>query len=282
MMTLIKITTLITISILLFSCTDVVDVEVQDAAPRLVIEASIDWTKGSQGNQQTIKLSTSTPYFDANTTAIVTGASVKVSNDGDGSVFIFTDQNNGDYTTNSFVPVLDQSYTLEVIYNNETYIAHEKLTPVVAIEDVYQSTESGFNDEALEVNIEFNDPADIENFYLVNFKVQGDLFPILYDISDEFTDGNLMKVFYEREEDEDINQVEFEPGDFVDIKLYGISEQYYNYMSLLISQYESGGDPFSTTPVAIKGNCINQTQKDNYAFGYFRLTEVEETDYTFY
>lgn len=53
-------------------------------------------------------------------------------------------------------------------------------------------------------------------------------------------------------------------------------------MSLLISQYESGGDPFSTTPVAIKGNCINQTQKDNYAFGYFRLTQVEETDYTFY
>ncbi len=282
MMTLIKITILISISAVLFSCTDVVDVDVQEASPRLVIEASLDWTKGTQGNQQTIKLSTSTPYFDANTTAIVTGASVKVSNDTDGSEFIFTDQNNGEYSTTSFIPILNHSYTLEVVYNNETYIAQENLLPVADIEEVYQSTESGFNDEALEVNIEFNDPEAIENFYLIKFKVQGDLFPILYNISDEFTDGNLMKVFYEREEDEDINQVEFEPGDLVDIKFYGISEQYYNYMSLLISQYESGGDIFNATPVAIKGNCINQTQKDNYAFGYFRLTQVEETDYTFY
>ena len=280
MITLIRITTLITISTLLFSCTDVVDIDVQEASPRLVIEASIDWEKETQGNQQSIKLSMSTPYFDITEIDIVTGASVKVTNDSNNEAVIFADQNNGNYSTNSFLPVLNQSYTLEVVYNGETYIAHETLMPVVAIENIFQSTENGFNDEALEVNIEFNDPIDIENFYLTKFAVVGDLIPELYDISDEFTDGNLMNIFYEREEDEDINQLEFEPGDVVDIYLYGISKQYYNYMQLLISQYDSE-NIFSATPVLLKGNCINPNQPDKYAYGYFRVTEVVKDTYTF-
>jgi len=268
------------ISIITTSCTDVIEVDVQEAAPRLVIEASIDWAKGTQGNQQTIKLSMSTPYFDITETDIITGASVKVTNDSNDVAVLFEDQNNGDYTTNSFVPISNQSYTLEVVHNGETYIAHETLMPVVAIENIFQSTENGFNNEALEVNIEFNDPIDIENFYLTKFVVVGDLIPELYDISDKFTDGNLMNIFYEREEDEDINQTEFEPGDMVDIYLYGISEQYYNYMQLLISQYDTGG-PFSATPVLLKGNCINPNHPDKYAYGYFRVTEVVKDSYTF-
>lgn len=272
--------TLVIISIVTTSCTDVIDVDVQETAPRLVIEASIDWKKGSQGNQQIIKLSMLTPYFDTTVTDIVTGALVKVTNDSNNTMVLFTDQNNGNYTTNSFVPVLNQSYTLEVINNGETYIAHETLMPVSDIENIFQSTENGFNDEALEVNIEFYDPADIDNYYFMKFKVMGDLLPDLFAFSDEFTDGNLISVFYEREEDEDINQNEFEPGDVVNINLYGVSEQYNNYIELLISQYDSGG-PFSATPVPLKGNCINPTKPDNYAFGYFRLTEVVETSYTF-
>jgi len=268
-------------SMLFISCTDVIDVDVPESEARLVIEASIDWEKGTQGNQQTIKLSTSTPYFDTTVIDILTGASVIVTNDSNGTAVLFTDQNDGNYTTSSFVPLLNQSFTLEVIHNGETYIAHETLMPVADIESIFQSTENGFNDEALEVNIEFYDPADIENYYLIKFKVAGDLLPELYDFSDEFTDGNLMSIFYEREENEDINQKEFESGDVVDINLYGISEQYNSYMQLLISQYDSGG-PFSATPVPLKGNCTNPSNQENYAFGYFRLTQVEETDYTFY
>ncbi len=42
-----------------------------------------------------------------------------------------------------------------------------------------------------------------------------------------------------------------------------------------------GVDFFDTTPVAVKGNCLNETNSDNYAFGYFRLTEVVKASYTF-
>jgi len=267
--------------IILTSCTDVIDVDVPVAPPRLVIEASLDWEKSGFGNEQVVKLSQSTAFFDTNTLSPVTGAFVKVTNDTSNVEFIFEDQNDGTYAILTFVPILDQSYTLEVNYNGETYIAQETLTSVPDINSIYQSTTDGFDDEVLEVNVLFDDPADIENFYLFRFQERGDLLPELLDIPDEFTDGNEMRVFYEKEEDTDINQKEFETGDIVDINFYGISERYFNYIRLLIEQYGSSGDPFSSAPVPLRGNCTNPTNPDNYAFGYFRLTQVVEASYTF-
>lgn len=261
------------------ACTDVVDVDVPTAAPRLVIEASIDWEKGTTGNDQVIKLSTSTPYFDTTTSSIVTGASVRVTNDTTGDEFIFTDQNDGTYTTNSFVPVLNQSYTLTVVHGTEVYTANETMMPVASINEVNQSTEDGFDTEMLEVNVLFDDPADEENYYLAKFQAVGDLLPNLEDVSDEFTNGNEMTVFFEKEDEEEGD--EFQAGDVVDISLHGISSRYYEYIRLLIEQSDSGGGPFDATPAQLRGNCINAINPDNYAFGYFRVTEVDRTSYTF-
>ena len=233
------------------------------------------------GNEQTIKLSMSKPYFDETEATAVVGASVKVTYDANGTVFDFEDQNNGLYTTTSFIPALNHTYTLEVNYDGETYIAHEMLMPVASIVEVNQSVEGGFDDELLDVNVYFNDSVAETNFYLIKFKEQGDMFPTLFDLKDEFTNGNLMSAFFEKYDNEETNEEAFVPGDIVDISLYGTSQQYYNYMHLLIEQSEYGGGPFSSTPVAIKGNCINPLNPSNYAFGYFRLTEVVKTSYTF-
>lgn len=268
-------------SVLLSSCTDVIDVEVPVAPPRLVIEASMDWEKGTSGNYQEIKLSLSTPYFDNLTEEPVKGASVKVVNNEDKSEAIFTDLNDGSYSTNDFVPVMNGSYTLEVVYENETYLAVETMTPVTDITDVFQSTDNGFDKNALEVNITFDDPKDEANFYLSKFKRRGDLLQTLFDVKDEFTDGNEMVIFYEKLEDDETGEKEFVPGDIVDISLYGISEAYFNYIQLLIQQSGGAGGPFSTIPAEIKGNCINVTKSENYAFGYFRVTEVDVAVYTF-
>ncbi len=262
------------------ACTDVIDVDVPEALPRLVVEASIDWEKGTLGNEQTISLSLSTPYFDDSTT-LVTGASVVIKNSSNNAEFVFADMNDGNYTTSNFQPVINQVYTLEIIYNGETYLAEEVLTPVVDIAELKQARVGGFDDEALEVDILFDDPINEENFYLFKFQEEGDLLPELLAIPDEFADGNRMKVFYEKEEDEDINQDEFMPGDVAYIDFYGISEQYYNYINLLIDQYENAENPFGTIPANLKGNCTNSSNPDNYAFGYFRLTQVVKARYTF-
>ena len=107
------------------------------------------------------------------------------------------------------------------------------------------------------MNIYFDDPVDEENYYLTIFQERKDLLPTLLDVSDEFTNGNEMRIFYEKFNNENNNEKELQPGDIVDIKLYGISKTYYNFIRLLIEQNETGGGPFTTIPAELKGNCIN-------------------------
>ncbi len=274
-------TTILFLAIVLTSCEDVIDVPVQTAATRLVIEASMDWEKGTAGNEQSIKLSTSTAFFDTSSTTAATGASVIVTNDTSGESFVFTDQNNGEYTTTEFVPMIGQSYTMEVIYNRETYSANETLNAVPEITDLFQDREDGFNDEDLELHVVFTDPPEEGNSYLFIFQKKGELLPELEVGYDEFVNGNEIDWWYELEDDEDTDRDEtLKPGDVVDIEMYGISEAYKDYMEILIDQI-GGVGLFEATPVSVKGNCVNQTNPENYAHGYFRLTEVNKTSYTF-
>ncbi|MCL6265500.1 DUF4249 domain-containing protein [Flagellimonas myxillae] len=263
------------------SCTDVIEVDVPEGPIRLTIEASLDWEKGTLGNNQTILLSTSTPFFDNQNPNPVNGATVQVTNVDSGAVFAFTDQQDGRYTTDAFVPVIGDTYTLDINYEGEHYTGSETLYSVSDISEVTQSTEDGEDDEALEVNVSFEDPEGIENYYFLRFQSQNDLLPELFDIKDEFIDGNEATFYYEKIEDEQDNISEFQPGDVVDIKLLGISRNYYNYMQLLIEQFESSGDPFSATPVPLVGNCINLDNTDNTPYGYFRVTQMVQETYIF-
>ncbi len=265
----------------LASCEDVIDVNVSEGKTRLVIEASLDWEKGTAGNEQVIKLSKSSPYFQNNSNNAVTGALVKVTNNNTSTEYIFNDENDGTYTISNFIPVINDTYTLEIVYNGETYTGSETLMGVPTINTINQSVEGGFDDELLELNIYYNDPADEENYYLIKYREEGDLFPVLYDLSDEFINGNEIHDFWEKEDNEDNNEKPFEAGDKVSMGLYGISKRYYNYIRQLIEQYDNGGNPFSSTPAQIKGNCINTTNAENYPLGYFRVTEVVNATYTF-
>src|SRR5690606_2674190 len=150
------------VCIVFTSCEDVIDVNLSEGKTRLVIEASLDWEKGTSGNQQLIKLSTSSPFFQTNENNEVTGASVKVTNNNTGTEYMFTDENNGTYTISNFVPIIGHTYTLEVVYDGETYTGNETLTAVPSINGITQSVEGGFDSDLLEVNIYYNDPADEE------------------------------------------------------------------------------------------------------------------------
>ncbi len=278
MKTIIKYISLV-IFLVLTACEDVVDIDVQEGPTRLVIEASLDWEKGTEGNYQTIKLSTSTPYFDTSFQPAI-GATVSVLNVNSGTEVLFVDQNDGNYTTTDFEPVIGDTYTLTVNYKNEVFTATEKMTPVPEIKEVFQSRDDGFNDEDLEVHLVFTDPEAEENYYLFKFLKEGELFPAFEDAKDEFINGNEIDWWYEIEEDEMDGLTPFEPGDTVYISMHGISKSYYEYIKILIEQM-GGAGLFSSTPVALKGNCVNQTKPENQPLGYFRLTEVNKVTYTF-
>ena len=81
-MKLYKILVLVALTIFTTSCEDVIDVKLDTASPKLVVNASIQWQKETLGNEQKIKLTTTTGYFNT-TIPTVSGATVFITNSND-------------------------------------------------------------------------------------------------------------------------------------------------------------------------------------------------------
>ena len=255
------------------SCTKVVDVDVPNGGERLIIEASINWEKGTSGNEQDILLSLSTPYFKENKFTPAQGANVKVTNILTQDIFTFNEQEPGVYRTADFIPVIDATYTLEVVYDANTYQSTNILHGVSEIGEITQDVEEIFGSESIQVMVEVNDPANRENFYYNEFwSSHGDELLSREVENDALSDGNAVTFDYE---DEDISA-----GEILNIRVYGIDEGYYNFMNLLLEQSEGDGGPFATIPAKLIGNCVNMTNPDKETLGFFRLSEYATTTYT--
>lgn len=262
---------IITTIFTLVSCEDVVAVDLETANPKLVIDASLKWQKGTPGNEQTIKLTTTTGFYE-NTIPYVTGATVFVTN-GNSDVFNFMEiPNSGEYFCSDFLPEINQLYTLTVIVNGQTYTATETLKAVPTIDSVEQNNEGGFTGEDIEVKFFYQDDPNANNFYLIQFNTSITTLPEYDVVSDEFFQGNQMFGLYTNED--------LSVGNNVNFTLHAISENYYNYMNILLGVAgNTSGSPFQTPPATVRGNIINTTDFDNYALGFFRLSEIDTTSY---
>jgi hypothetical protein len=263
----------LTLALLFFvSCEDVINVDLNTAAPRLVIDAAIMWQKGTDGSSQKIILSTTTDFY-SNVIPKVSGANVSVKSTENLNYTFSEIPNTGEYVCTTFKPIIGETYTLTVVYNGETYTATETMQPVSPIDSIIQKNNSGFSGKDYEIQVYFKDPL-VKNFYLAKF------FPDIYKtpsynvLKDEFTNGNLKSWQFS---DQDLKQ-----GTKIDITHYGISESYYNYMNKIISISASsgGGSPFQTPPATVRGNIVNKSNINNYALGFFSLSEVDVREYT--
>lgn len=248
------------------SCEDVVDVELEESAPRLVIEASLLWDAEPEERTQIIKLTTTAPFFQEEIPP-AKGASVMIITD-TGNEYIFEEIEDGIFRYENLPPLFDVEYQLVVTYKNEIYTATEKIIPVPGLDFVEQD-QGGFSGDEYEFKVYYKDPAEMENYYLFRYSNEQVSLQI-YD--DEFTNGNQTFAFFS---DEDA-----EPGDLVGFQIQGISKGFYEYMFILRSQSgSSNGGPFQTQPSIVRGNIVNTTHPENFAFGYFRMSLTDFLPY---
>jgi len=257
--------------LLIFSCEDPIDVNLNTEEPRLVIDASINWLKGTTGNLQQIQLSLTAPYFDENIPP-ANDAIVLITNSNN-DTFLFSEiGNTGLYENNSFQPEINETYTLTIDYNGEIYVGTETLTSVVPFDFIEQNNNGGFTGEDVEIKAYYTDPIDEENYYFFEFTSTLPLIPTLEVYEDRFTNGNQIFGYYTEED--------LQTGEIVNVKNYGISQRFYNFMFVLLQQNnEEGGGPFETQPATVRGNMANTTNSENFPLGYFRLSEVDEAEY---
>lgn len=249
----------------LSSCEDVVDVELETGQSVVVIDAEILWQRGTDGSQQYIIISKMADYYNQEVPK-VKGAEVIVENH-NGERFEFKDIGNGVYECSNFIPELNTSYTLMVTIEENVYTATEMMKSVPEILNVVQTVDQGFSGEdEIEVQFTFQDPEDESNFYLSDFETNILFYPEYVLTDDDFYNGNIIK--------NDFSDEDLKVGDTVKITHRGISEQFYNYMNLILES--TSGNPFATPPANVRGNILNKNSEGKHALGYFRLSQSEE------
>ena len=254
--------------VILCSCEDVIDVELNESQPRLVIDASLNVRKDGTASSL-IKLTTTAPFYD-NQLPYVSDATVVVT-DENGTSYPFEYTDEGIYYSNTLFPKKNINYTLTISYKNEIYTATEHLYTVSELEYVQQRNDGGFTGEDIELKALFYDPAEEKNFYFFEgLSERGDILDVY---NDEFFDGNTIFGYYLVED--------LAAGDEVQFNLYGVSEAFHNFMFILLQQTsDQGSGPFETQPATVRGNIVNETNPDNFPLGYFRISEVSTLNYT--
>ena len=268
-----KIISILIVTIFFSGCEEKVNIPLNTASPKLVIDANILWQKGTDGNDQIIKLTTTTDYY-TNVIPTVSGATVFIT-DSNNNLFTFLETpNTGQYVCTNFIPVINGNYTLTVQYAGQTYMATNSLLATPVIENVQQNVVQGFGGNRIQVKFFYQDNGAETNYYLIGTKNSTKAIPDYSVLTDEFFQGNQMFGFYSDDK--------LKTGDQLFFSLEGISLRYYNYMKELLSiaGNGSGSGPFSTPPVSLRGNIINQTDENNYPLGYFHLSEIDTRNYT--
>lgn len=248
------------LGLLTTACEEVIQLDLPTETPRLTVDASLQMTP-NETLTQWVELSLSGGFYQEQN-PIISDASVQLIDLRNNQTIEFVYDPVLENYRMDFTPSFNTDYRLRVVYDNETYESTiEQLMHAVPIQNLEQGDNSLFAGDEKEVIISYTDSAERDDFYLFDFGLQKFL-----ATKDEFYQGNLFTFshFYE----------ELQTGDVALIKIMGIDERHFNFMTILIDQTEDGGNPFSSTPSTVRGNLSNLTNPDHYPMGYFRLSET--------
>lgn len=240
-----------------FSCEKVIDVNLNTAEPRLVIEGNIT----SESGPYEVVLTTSGGYFDNSAVQAVENAIIQISSE-DGSIETLTEVSPGKYLTGNFTGIENRSYNLLVEVEGETYTATEFLPVKVKIDSLaYEETNFGPPPDEQGKNISllctFTDPVETEDFYRFIIFINGErtdgIFNPYLVTDDLLINGRTFTA--------GLPLIRILPGDIIKLELHTIGLNTFHYFNSLNDALEGGG--MGSTPY----NPISNV--DNGALGYF-------------
>ncbi|MFC2116646.1 DUF4249 domain-containing protein [Bacteroidota bacterium] len=256
--------------ILLWNCTERIDIEVDSSFTRLVVEGYVTTDTAAHW----VRLSTSSDYFYNQTSPLVGGASLSIY-DGE-QIHLLTESASepGMYFTEAdFHGIPGKTYTLRIrdvdIDGNsemEEYSGSSILNPVNPVDSIKLRQFSAFDNKGYEVQIyAWDSPRRDWYAFKVhrNDKLITDTLSELWVQNDEFFNGNytygITSQFLSMDKPDEILEI----GDTVTFEINGITEEYYNYIIEAQSQIYSQIPLFSGPPANIR------TNMDNGAIGFF-------------
>jgi hypothetical protein len=240
-----------------FSCEKVIDLEVTDAEPKLVIEAEFDAVK----EEVSVKLSKTVSVFSADDFPSVNGASIEIV-DETGVASSLISQGNGMYLLENYTPQYGSKYTVNVDVEGTLYSSSDFLPSFVPIDSLTQSLEEAafFVEEGYVVSVNFFDPAG-DNFYRANRVLNGDTLSSLgeqFVFDDTFSEGNNQAVpFF---------TTRLQVGDTMSVQFISYSEKTFDYYNQLFSIAGESGQ--SAAPANPEPSWSNEALGHFAAYGY--------------
>jgi hypothetical protein len=237
----------LTISIIAVGCTEIIDnISLDTTRPRLVVEGYIS----TDTTRQMVKLSKMGDALKKDPIQVISNAVVTIS-DGSTTFGLTEDQlqKGTYYTAPDVFGVPGRTYTLQIKNVDingdnvmEEYTAQsllKRLNPIDSVHLVYNNLYRDTN--GWSVNLFSMDPGQGRNFYLIKILRNNQLLTdsiFKYSITDnngfegKYFDGYPVYSLREDRKDEKLS-----PGDTVTVEMYGITEDYYSFISSYISDY---------------------------------------------
>lgn len=254
------------IALLIISCEDVVDIDLNQGPEQLVIDAELSRAVGGTTASIIVDLSVTTDFYADDITRATDAVVVLHTESEQISV---PETESGVYSTDLISLNNNTSYRLEITYDNQTYSASEQLVLSGTLESAMQGDGQLFSENETEVVVTFTDLEGLGNYYLFDFGYNN-----LFVTRDRFYDGQQFSFSYFYDEF-------FPKNTEVNIRMMGIDEEFYNYMQILLSHSgQNGGGPFATATSTLKGNISNLTNPTSPALGYFRVVEYSSVPFT--
>lgn len=256
--------TFLSIALLASSCEKVIDVDLIDEDPELVIEAVLKEGK----HEFVVSISKTAPYFDNTPSEKIDNAKVLLKI-GNGNIIDIPSLGNGTYA-DTITAADNTEFQLEVDVDGVVYIASSYLPETVAIDSIYAVFEEGFGprESGYQVYLEYTDPANVSNFYRLLHSLNGEYQNTASDLqilNDNRNDGNQVRI--------PLMMKTFQKGDLVEVELIHFDEASFDYYSSLGDII--GGGMGSNNGSAAPGNPISNWS--NGALGYFSTMSSDTT-----
>lgn len=255
MKTFIKIIAIAILSHVLYSCTKVIDVDLNSTDPKYVIEGVI--TNETKPFSITIKQSVN--FSETNNYPKISGAVVTIS-DNAGQSETLVESSAGKYTTSSILGIPGRTYQLNVKISDKTFTASSTMPTLVALDSLSLKKSSfGFSSKKV-VHYNFNDPLTRGNNYKADLYINRKLEKIVTVFNDRLANGIKISSAFQGQ------NIDYKSGDTLRVSLANLDNTVFEYF-FEISQL-SGGPNQAGTPANPTSNISGG------ALGYFSAQSV--------
>lgn len=247
------------IAISLNACEKVIDLDLKNTKPIIVIEGNVT----DVNMPQIVKVTQSKAFTQDNSVTPILNATITVKDLTLNKTYNFgTPDNQGNYLSNTFKGIPGNTYELTVQTGNVTYTAKSTMPQKVVLDSISVTEVSFFGDAQKYIKVNYPDPSQFENQYRYLLTVNNTLVKGYFVDSDRFNNGKYVSnaIF--------TNEPKLKSGDEIKVEFQCIDMTTYRYF-YAISQISGNGGP-PTAPSNPDSNLSNN------ALGYFNAHTTEK------